>query len=397
MRIALVTPQWRGTVGGPSNYTAALDRELRMLGHSVTVLTTDTGSGALNIGGFRLSRSWRLFRALEALRPDIVHLQGRVHFIPSALLYRRRHSSSRVVFTFHTQPFVGVFVANLTRGKRDYNPVSRVIVSRLLRQCDLVTTVAKSIIENLNRFYSLNIRHFETIPSGGSPVAVDQKAVADFRTDHELDSRFPILASIGVFSWDWKVAGHLICFDSVRKLVADYPRILLLVAGDGRHKEVLEKRVRDLGLHEHVRFLGNVPSPGPVLGAADLYLHMAMNEGCSLALVEAMHAGKSIVAADLGGNSEILDDGRTGRLIAPDADTVAATVVELLTDDAKRESIAIAAQVEARRSLTWEEVARRYESVYKRLLGVHKNWPVTDDDRQVLILRKMQNSNTPET
>jgi glycosyltransferase involved in cell wall biosynthesis len=373
MRIALVTPQWKGTVGGPSNYTAALDRELRALGHSVTVLATDSGRGAINIAGSGFSRSWRLFRALVALRPDIVHLQGRAHFIPSALLYRRRNPRSRVVFTFHTQPYVGTFVPNIARGKPDYNPASRVIVSRLLRRCDLVTTVAQSIIGNLNQFYGLDIREFETVPSGGSSTPVDPREVADFRIRHGLDGRFPILASVGVLSWDWKVAGHQICIDAVGELATNYPRILLLIAGDGQHKQLLQRRVRERGLEQHVRFLGNVPNSGPVIGSADLYVHMAMNEGCSLALVEAMHAGKPIVAARLGGNSEILEDGRTGRLISPDPGTLASTVVELLKDQAKRESLALAAQIEARRSLTWAAVARRYDNVYTRILSLQEN------------------------
>jgi glycosyltransferase involved in cell wall biosynthesis len=368
MRIALVTPQWRATVGGPSNYTAALDRELRTLGHSVTVLTKDSGSGGSNIPGSGFSRGWRLFRILDALRPDIVHLHGRAHFIPSALLYRRRHPKSRVVFTFHTQPFIRDFVPNLIRGKRDYNPLSRVVVSRLLRRCNLVTTVAESIVENLNRFYSLGIRQFETIPSGGSPALLDPREVSDFRTREGLDRRFPILASVGVFSWDWKVAGHQVCIDAVARLAADYPRILLLIAGDGPHKGVLQERVKDCGLGQHIRFLGNVPNSGPVMGAADLYVHMAMNEGCSLALVEAMHIGKPIIAARMGGNPEILEDGRTGRLISADPSTLATTIVDLLNDESKRESLALAAQLEARQSLTWVAVARRYENAYKRIL-----------------------------
>jgi glycosyltransferase involved in cell wall biosynthesis len=369
MRIALVTPQWQGTVGGPSNYTAALDRELRVLGHSVTVLTTDSGPGAINVAGAGVSRTWRLFKALVALRPDIIHLQGRAHFIPSALLYRRRYPKSRVVFTFHTQPFIGTFIPNLAEGKPDYNQVSRVVVSRLLGRCDLVTTVAKSIIENLNRFYSMEVRHFETIPSGGSPAQVDLTEVAEFRIRHRLEGRFPVLASVGVFSWDWKVAGHQVCIDAVGRLAVNYPRILLLIAGDGQHKGLLQQRVRELDLEQHVHFLGNVPSSRPVLGAADLYVHMAMNEGCSLALVEAMHAGKPIVAAALGGNSEVLEDGRTGRLISPDPSRLAETVIELLTDETKRESLALAAQIEARHSLTWAAVAHRYEDVYRRILS----------------------------
>ena len=369
MRIALVTPQWSGTIGGPSNYTAALERELRSLGHTVSVVTTDSGPGAIHIGGSGPMLAWWLFKELKELRPDIVHLHGRAHFIPSALLYRRLSPASRVIFTFHTQPYVGAFVPELPNGKRDYNLVSQFIVSLLLRRCDKVTTVSRSIVDNLNRLYFLGIRNFETVPSGGYPNQIDSGNVNEFRSRHELEGHFPVLASVGVFSWDWKVAGHRLCIDAVAQLVQRYPGLLLLIAGDGQYRSLLEAYTQTSGVQKNVRFLGNVQNSADVLGAADLYLHMAMNEGCSLALVEAMLAGKAIIASRLGGNPEVIEDGRTGRLIAPDAPILALTVLELLQDEEKRDSLSRAAQIHASGSFTWPNVARRYEAIYSRVLS----------------------------
>jgi glycosyltransferase involved in cell wall biosynthesis len=369
MRIALVTPQWSGTTGGPSNYTSALQVELRKLGHTVSVITTDLGDGAILVRGGILTRDWRLFREFRKFRPDIIHIQGRAHFIPAALAYRRLARKPRIIFTFHTQPFIGAFVPSLGEGRPDYTKATQVIASFLLRRCDVVTAVSESIIRNLNSHYALGISDFKILSSGGYPSVADPDGVRQFRDRHQLDGHSPLLASIGVLSWDWKVAGHQLCIDAVPSLIPHYPRLLLLIAGDGRHRAHLEAYVRQRGVENHVRFLGNVPNSAPVLAIADLYLQMAMHEGCSLALIEAMFAGKPIIAAGLGGTPEVVEDGLSARVIPADPDRIASSVRELLDDAVTRKSIALGARDRAMRSFTWSHVAQQYERLYASALA----------------------------
>lgn len=363
MIIALVTPQWSGTVGGPSNYIAALQRELRKLGNTVYVLTGDSGPEAIHIRGGTPSRDWRLFRELRRIRPDIVHLHGRVHLIPAAVFCRWFLPRTRVVFTFHTQPYVGPFIPGFI-GKPDYSPLSRRIAAFLLRQCDVVTTVSKSIVENLNSRYSLGIARFEVIPSGGYPEPRDPVEAKQFKTSQKLDGHFPILASVGVFTWDWKVRGHQLCIDAVAHLTAKYPGVTLVVAGDGQFGTYLREYARERGVEQNVRFLGNLENTAALLGAADVYLHMALNEGCSLALVEAMLAGKPIVAARRGGNPEILEDGISARLVEPDGQALAVAIAEMLDDQGERLRLARNALAKATEFMTWPIVARRYVATY---------------------------------
>jgi glycosyltransferase involved in cell wall biosynthesis len=364
-----VTPQWSATTGGPSNYTSALQTELRKLGHIVAVITTDVGTGATHIRGRIPLRDWRLFSALRKFRPDIIHVHGRAHFIPAALAYRRMERRARIIFTFHTQPYVGPSVPSLNEGRPDYNRLARVVVSFLLRRCDVVTAVSRSIISNLNSYYALGISDFKTISSGGYPHSVPPYDVAQFRSAHRLDCHFPILASVGVLSWDWKVAGHQLCIDALPGLLPHYPRLLLLIAGDGRHRAYLEAHAKRRRVEGHVRFLGNVENSGTVLATADLYLQMATHEGCSLALIEAMFAGKPIIAACHGGTPEVVQDGISARLIDADPGHLVTNVLELLEDAATRKSIAVRAREKALQSFTWPYVAQQYETLYNATLS----------------------------
>lgn len=289
--------------------------------------------------------------------------------IPAAVLYRTTQSAARIVFTFHTQPVIESYLPGLAATRPSYSKPARPLVRMLLRQCDMVTAVAQSIVANLNTSYGLKIGSFQTVPSGGYPHVIDGIDLEKFRTFSGVGGRFPVLSSIGVFSWDWKVLGHKVCIDAVPLLLALYPRVLLLIAGDGQYRQYLEEYVRARGLDSHVRFLGNVPNSALLLGVTDVYLHMAMHEGCSLALIEAMFAEKPIIAARRGGNPEVVQDAISARLIEPEPTTLAETVNELVADEKRRTTIAATARATALRAFAWPVVARRYEALYSRVLG----------------------------
>lgn len=368
MKIALITPL-SGTVGGPSNYIAGLNRELLALGHRVSVISTDASTGMGAIHRRSPLRDLRLFHALRQLKPDIVHLHGRIHFLPAALLFRTIHPTAKIVFTFHTQPHVKDYLPGIHTKKPGYKRVSRSFVSALLRRCDAVTAVSRSIVENLNTYYSLDITKFDVIPSGGDPNLIRQADTPTFRSRHELENNSPILASVGVMSWDSKVAGYLVCIDAVALLTRIYSGVVLLIAGDGQYRNYLEAYARSRGVERHVKFLGTVANSGDVLAVADLYLQLFMNEGCSLALIEAMLAEKPIIASRCGGHTEVVEDGVSARVIEPNATLLTSTVIELMHDPQKRVALASEARRTALRFFTWPVVAESYQSLYEKVLA----------------------------
>jgi glycosyltransferase involved in cell wall biosynthesis len=364
MRIALLTPQWAATTGGPSKYVANLQRELSHLGHTVSVMTTDSGDGAIllpNRGGHQMAV---LFSKLRKFRPDVIHIHGRLQFIPAAMLYRRFSSGSRIVFTFHTQPYIRSFLPNARPGTPDYVGLKRVLASWLLARCDAVTSVSASIVSNLNTRYQLGIKNAVTIPSAGAPHAPSTRELERIRDRLQLSRVGPIVSSVGVFSWDWKIAGHELAIRAIARLAVEFPRIRLLIAGDGFYRGYLENLVDELGMGSHVLFLGNAPA-AEVIELADVYLHMASHEGCSLAIIEAMFAGKPIVASTEGGTPEILQDGVSAYLRDADPDRVASAVSELLRAPDVASSLGQEARRRAEKGLSWPHVARQYDHLFQ--------------------------------
>lgn len=115
------------------------------------------------------------------------------------------------------------------------------------------------------------------------------------------------------------------------------PLARLVLAGDGSQRPALEDRVRQLGLEDRIAFLGTVDRPERVLETLDVYVQAsAREEGTSNSILEAMAAGRPVVATDVGGNREIVRHGETGLIVPPhNPDALASALVDLLADPAR--------------------------------------------------------------
>lgn len=378
-----MTAQWIDTKGGPSRYILSLARNLSKMEFPVQVLSGEAGEGAAYFRSRAFLREWDIVRILWRFRPDVVHIHGRVHFVLPVLIYKFISGMlPRMVFTFHSQPYLGKYIESEVRAMPDYVGVRRLLARFLLGRCDAVTTVSRSIVDNLNQHYGLAIRRSMMIPSGSEPHSVDAGSIMEFKSKYALDDSFPILATIGVFSYDWKVAGHLVAMESLVPLREIYPRIRLLIAGDGNYRDYLKAAAARLGVETCVLFLGNIDSVEPLLAVTDVYVHMAMNEGCSLAVVEAMMAGKPIVAARRGGTPEIVEDDVSGILIEPRSADLAKAISELVEDEHRRRRLGLSANYYATRNLSWNRIAHQYRILYENNSPDSVTLPATGDSSQ---------------
>lgn len=143
------------------------------------------------------------------------------------------------------------------------------------------------------------------------------------------------------------------------------------IAGDGPDRAALEARAAELGVADRVAFLGERSDVDRLLPAFDLFTLSSREEGIPNALLEAMAAARPCVATRVGGNAEVLDDGRTGWLVpAQDPEALAAALAEALErpDEAARRGAAARAAMLSERSI--EAMVRRHEAFYLRALGL---------------------------
>src|SRR5262249_28267990 len=133
----------------------------------------------------------------------------------------------------------------------------------------------------------------------------------------------------------------------------------------------LERLAADLGLTEHVTFLGPVSDVPALLARAALFVLPSRTEGISLTLLEAMARGLPVVATRVGGNPEGVADGETGLLVPPaDPASLSAAVLSLLRDPQRGRCMGQAGRRRAERHFEVGRMVARYEGLYRELLTV---------------------------
>ena len=163
------------------------------------------------------------------------------------------------------------------------------------------------------------------------------------------------------------IKGQSYLMEAARTVVEKIPQTCFLMVGDGELRPELEAQTERLGIAGHVRFLGWRDDVADVLSVMDVFVLPSLNEGLGRAVVEAMAMGKAVVASAVGGVPEVLENGRFGVLVPPrDSEQIAAAVLDLLTDERKREALGKAAKKRAE-DFGVEAMVERIERLYQEL------------------------------
>jgi L-malate glycosyltransferase len=156
----------------------------------------------------------------------------------------------------------------------------------------------------------------------------------------------------------------------VFRLIRRHVRARFVLVGDGPVRTDIERRVAEYGLTGDVDFAGEQQDIIAWLSAADLLLLPSDQESFGLAALEAMACEVPVVASNVGGLPEIIEDGVTGFACPPDAvEMMAERGVALLTDPALRDSITQRAVDLVRMRYCTQLVVPMYESIYQDVLG----------------------------
>jgi glycosyltransferase involved in cell wall biosynthesis len=135
--------------------------------------------------------------------------------------------------------------------------------------------------------------------------------------------------------------GHRTLIDAWPEVLAAVPNAWLLVVGEGSERDALEAEAASLGLSERVVFTGRREDVPAVTAALDVAVLPSYREAQGLSVLEAMALSRPVVASNVGGIPEMIEDGLTGLLVPPnDCDALAAALIKLLTDHPYADMIA---------------------------------------------------------
>ena len=284
-----------------------------------------------------------LRRLIRQERYDIVHLHTKRAHALSLWLPRGELSPKYIV----------------TR-RMDY-PEPKNCYTRYLynRRVDGVIAISRSVVNCLSEA-GVNRRSIRLIYSGIDPVPF-RGLVSDQSANDP-----PVIGMLAVLE---QRKGHRFLLDAARLLKDRGRRIRYVFAGDGSHKAQLQSIVQTLGLQEEVSFVGFVQDVPEFLSSINVLVLPSLYEGLGVAALEAMAAGKPVVATRVGGLTESIVDGETGFLVPPkNAVALADAIERLVADPATARAMGRKGAARVLSHFTIEQMAIQNEAYYFALL-----------------------------
>jgi glycosyltransferase involved in cell wall biosynthesis len=167
----------------------------------------------------------------------------------------------------------------------------------------------------------------------------------------------------------WKGVQYAI--EALRLLIPQR-KVRLLISGEGTYRKELEQLVGQLGLQDHVTFLGSTPHAHMprLYAAADVVVGTSFaSETFGMALCEALACERPVLASDWLGFQEVVVDGESGLIVpAQDAGALAAAIERMLDNRELSQQLARQGRRRVHELFTWEAVTDRVEAAYQRLL-----------------------------
>lgn len=307
--------------------------------------------------GKRLGFDPRMFGRLEGVlkeyRPDIVHTHRYVlrYLLPSLL-------ARRVRAWVHT-------VHNLAEKEVDF--VGKWVHRLAFRLGVVPVAIAREVAESLGRVYGL--KNPPLIPNGipVSEYALGEEVRRAWRKKEGFEEGEVLIVSVARLSPQKDPATLLQAFSLA---ACEDTRLRLLLVGDGPLRSRLEEMAGHLDLADRVRFLGIRTDVPEILAASDVFVLSSHYEGNPLSVMEAMAAGKPVVATAVGGVPELVEDGVSGILVPPgDMESLATALKVLAADVDLRQHLGQAALSRAQERFDVSTMVRGYEALYEQVLA----------------------------
>ena len=355
----------RPALGGAYNHVADLSAALAERGYEVLVCgplaerADDLGVEVVELDIVRPVSPWRDLRAVVGftrvvrhVRPNLIHAHGSKGSLV-ARLARPAAPSVPVVCTPHLYPFDNYFASAAERSM--YRLVERALAplaSRVIGVCESERLLAA-----------------EVGPAGRTRLVYNGIAPVEPGPVHpaveQLSALGPVIGALAEFR---ESKGIRTLIEAMPAVLAEVPDARLAIAGDGTERPLLESQIEALRLDDSVRLIGATEGPSPLLSGCEVFVNPAWAEAFPYTILEAMTLGMPIVATDVGGSGEAVEDEVTGRLVPPhDAGRLARAIVDLLRDPAHARELGRAAANRYGERFTVERMVDGVCSVYAEL------------------------------
>jgi glycosyltransferase involved in cell wall biosynthesis len=301
-----------------------------------------------------------LVRLMRAWRPAIVH----THTAKAGLLGRVAARVARVpvrVHTFHGHVLRGYFGTVRTHAFRR-------LEARLATSTHALVAVSAAVKRDLIELGVADAARIRVIPLGLElePLARGPLPRGALRGEAQFAPTAPLIGCVGRLAPIKDLSTFL---EAAARVHAARPDARFALVGDGQERALLERRCTDLGLSGVVCFHGWKHDMEQVYGDLDVVVNSSRNEGTPVALIEALAAGRPVVATRVGGTPDLLAGGRHGQLVpAGDPDALARAILGVLDDPRSAWACAAAGRAYVLAHHTTARLLQDIDRLYRELL-----------------------------
>lgn len=346
-----------------------LSDELRHRGHTIVPVGPEHGVGWLGDlfrrGGF----TPEVFRIQRPIDPSCV--RGLVQlFREHRIDVVHSHEFTMAVYGTAATRLLGLpHVITMHGGLTVCKALRRRIALRwAMRTSEHTVMVSRATQQQFAGDLGVDPTLFTVVPNG---VPIQKGDASRVRAEFGIDEQDCVILAVGVLE---RHKGHIILLEALARLNSDglaAPWKLIIAGGAGgsEHESML-RYISAEGLEDRVHIAFSRNDVVDLLALADVFVMPSLWEGLPMAVLEAMVAGKAIVASSIAGIPEAVADGREGLLVPPgEVAPLADALGSLLIDPARRATLGAGAAARAYKDFTVGAMAAQYERLYATAYG----------------------------
>lgn len=315
----------------------------------------------------------RLKQVVNDVKPDILHAHSPAL---NGLAALKVSQQTGIPVVYECRAFwedAAVDHGTSTEGGARYK-LTRALESRVFHKADAVTTICEGLRKDIvARGVSAN--KVTVIPNAVDieNFAMDQAVNVQLQESLGLKGK-QVLGFIGSF---YAYEGLPLLLDAMPELVKQFPDLKLLLVGGGLQEDLVKQKIATLKLHDYVVLTGRVPHSEvqDYYNLVDIFVYPRLSMRLTdlvtpLKPLEAMAQGRLVVASDVGGHKELIDDGKTGCLFkAGDAGDLATVVARLLRDTVRWPPMRAAGRHYVENVRNWPNSVANYQAIYDSLVS----------------------------
>jgi len=304
-------------------------------------------------GSFNVKYLYSLIRLLGSERIDLIqsHLLGSNLYCALAALATKRP----LVATFHgavdfkaNERFKSVKVALMNLGVSQYVAVSNSLKEALQLQ---------------------NVRPIKVMYNGVDERKYDRSRKHVLRQSLGLERSTLLVGALGNVR---PAKAYDVLLKAARQVVESHPNVHFVIAGDDKNRQgaALRRLCLELGIEEHVHFVGFQPDTPSYLAELDVFALSSSSEGFSIATIEAQAVGLPVVVTRSGGPEEIVEDGVNGLIVdCCSPEQLASRIRLLVGNEGLRRELGRAGRESVRLRFSISEMVKRYQELYEGLVA----------------------------